>query len=125
MDTVISKPESKITYSQAVLLARKAHSENRNAEYIAKALEDAGYISEATGKPVKPSGARSLALYGKARKHTVVKKVKAKPAPKTESVSKTERVSDRDALLVLILESNLKPDAKVKAALGCLHGKGV
>jgi hypothetical protein len=119
MDTVISKPESKITYSQAVLLARKAHSENRNAEYIAKALEDAGYISEATGKPVKPSGARSLALYGKARKHTVVKKVKAKPAPKTE------RVSDRDALLVLILESNLKPDAKVKAALGCLHGKGV
>lgn len=111
--------ESKITYSQAVLLARKLHAENKNPEYIAKGLEDAGYISEATGKPVKPSGARSLALYGKARKHTAVKKVKAKPAPKMESTS------DRDALLVLILESKLKPEAKIKAALGCLHGKGV
>lgn len=120
METTNAKTESKITYSQAVLLARKLHSENKNPYYIARGLQEAGYIGR-SGKALGGSGARHMALYGKARTYTGAKtKTKtAQRAPKTESVS------DRDALLVLILESNLKPEAKIKAALGCLHGKGV
>ena len=112
------KPESKITYSQAVLLARKLHAENKNPDYIARGLEAAGYIGK-TGKVLSGPGARHMALYGKARTHTVTKKAKTQRV----STPKTESVSDRDALLVLILESKLKPEAKIRAALGCLHGK--
>lgn len=118
METTNAKTESKITYSQAVLLARKLHAENKNPAYIAKGLAEAGYIGR-TGKALGGPGARHMALYGKARTYTGAKTKTAQRAPKTESVS------DRDALLVLILESNLKPEAKIKAALGCLHGKGV
>lgn len=111
---------SKITKSQAVLLARKLHSENKNPEYIAEGLKAAGYIGK-TGKPLGGPGARHITLYDMARVHTGPKKrvVKERAKPVVSNNS------DRDALLILILESNLKPEAKIKAALGCLHGKGV
>lgn len=111
----------RITRTQAVMMARRAHAtQTKKPVELAKILREAGYVSPQTGKPVGPQGAYAMALSGKARVHR--KKRTKGPSPKQTTNTDTQ---DRDALLSLILQSNLKPEAKIKAALGCLHGKGV
>lgn len=114
-----------LTRTQAILLARKLHSENPNPLHIARGLERAGWVSEKSGSPLTPAGARHMALYGVARKHKKKAKRRASSAPtKTTKPSPAgSDTSDLYALIVLILESKLRPEAKIKASLGLLNRK--
>lgn len=56
-----------ISRTEATALARRIHANGGNATTIAKALKEAGFVSERTGNPLTAAGAYYLAFYAKRR----------------------------------------------------------
>jgi hypothetical protein len=93
----MKRGEIPMTRSQAVIMARDMYQETKDADAIAAKLEESGYVSKRTGKPLTRSGVVHMALYGKARKH--------RGTERTQSVQRTTTGTGRLALIKRILET--------------------